>query len=601
MKDWKKIIVSAIFCITSLYAIAQQKDIALADEYFSVNDFTKAVDVYRKYVTKEEFRSLVYENYRTCELKLKNYDRLFKTLKKINKQQANDYLVHVDLIGVEKLGNMTKDYDKDFKRLYSLVKDDPYALYQCAQQLETRRMYTEYTKILLDLRNHQKNEELYVQELIDIYRATGNTEGLIDESLAFVRRNPADRENIENLFQADFKEDDYQLLEKKLFEKIGSDEHYVYRELLVWFYLQQKNFYDAYIQQRAIDISKRERGFGLLKIAEIATTNKDYGQAVEILRYVCEKYEGQEIYVKAKTRLIEIKEIQAKENYPVDTAQINQLLDDYNQLLITAQDQNEKSKIEHNQANLYAFYLHDNNKAIELLTKITKTGGISRNRQANAWLLLGDVYLLDNQVGEASLTYFQVEKRWKNSTYAEKAKLKNAKLYFYTGEFDLSQSMLDILKRATSREISNDAIDLSIFIKSNSGLDTSYDALQLYADADLLTYQKKFDQALTTYDQLLTKFNNHSLTDEVYWQKANIYKQTKQLDKEIAQLELLTKEYGIDIWADDATFRLAESYQQKGDNKLAMEYYKKVLLEYKNSVYVEKARINYRKLRGDSI
>jgi tetratricopeptide (TPR) repeat protein len=161
--------------------------------------------------------------------------------------------------------------------------------------------------------------------------------------------------------------------------------------------------------------------------------------------------------------------------------------------------------------------------------------------------------------------------------------------------------MLDILKRATSREISNDAIDLSIFIKSNSGLDTSYHALQMYADADLLVYQKKYDQALSTFDELLTKFINHSLTDEVYWQKAQLFGIIKQQDKQIEQLKLLLEKYGDDILADDAVYLLAEIYEQSGDKKTAMDYYKSILIDYKGSIYTEKSRMAYRRLRGDGI
>ncbi len=601
MNRMKRFILQLSILAISICGYGQQKDIALADEYFDIHEFQKAVNIYRSYVVKENYRERVYENYRSSEIRLKNYNALLKTLKKIYKKHPDLYTVLIDMIGVEKLANLTKDYNKDFKTIYNLVKDDTYTLYKCSEHLEKRKMYNEYTKIILEVRRHKKNDGLYAEELIKIYQYTGNTEGLIDESLSFLRLNTQKIETVENLFQNYFVENDYVLLEQKLYEKIGEGEHSIYRELLVWYYVQQKNFYDAFVQQRSIDLLKRERGYGLLKIAEIASSNKAYKQAIEILDYTTQRYADQEIYVKAKTSLIEIKQIQKKDNYPINIAEINQLLIDYEELLIVAQNQNEKGQIMQNQAFLHAFYLHDNIKAIELLMKITKTPGISRNRQANAWLLLGDVYLLDNQVGEASLTYFNIQNRWKNSTYAEKAKYKNAQLYFYTGEFDLSQSMLDILKRATSREISNDAIDLSILIKSNSGLDTSYDALQLYADADLQLFQKKYDLALNTFDELLTKFTNHSLTDEVYWQKAKIYKAIKQSDRQTEQLELLVNKYGNDIWADDAVYLLGQIYKEKGDKKLAMQYYKSILLNYKGSIFIENARLAYRRIRGDDV
>jgi TolA-binding protein len=597
----KKYILLISFSIISTWAFSQKKDIALADEYFAVSDYKKAVDVYSRYILKIEFQGYIYENYRVCEVELENYNSLSKTLKKITKKNPENYLYLVDLIEVEKFALLTKDYNKDYKRLYNIVKDASYEFYQVAQQLKKRKMYIELSKLIIAVRKHRKDSLLYIEELIAVYVTTGNSEKLINEALFYLRSDPSQLEKIENLFQSYFKEKDYSLLEVRLYQLIAQESHYSYRELLVWYHLQQKDFYEAFVQQRAIDISKQERGYGLFNIAQIAIANNNYQDAINILEYICETYTHQEIYVKAKTTLIEIKQIQLESNFPVDISHINQLLVDYNELLISAHNQDEKAQIQQNQAKIYAFYLHDNQKSLELLTKITNTPGISRNRQANAWLLLGDIYLFDNQIGEASLTYFNVENKWKNSTYAEMAKYKNAQLYFYSGEFDLSQSMLDILKRATSRAISNDAIDLSIFIKANSGLDTSYDALQLYADADLLFYQKKFDSALHTFDDLLTKFPSHSLTDEIYWAKSKVYTAIKQDDKQLEVLKLLVDQYGDDIWADDAVFVIAEILEKKRDRESAMLYYKSILIDYQGSIYTENARLAYRRLRGDGL
>ena len=62
-------------------------------------------------------------------------------------------------------------------------------------------------------------------------------------------------------------------------------------------------------------------------------------------------------------------------------------------------------------------------------------------------------------------------------------------LSYYKGEFEWAQDQLDILKGSTSELISNDAIDLSVFILEHYALDTSAKPMQLFAKADLLTFQ----------------------------------------------------------------------------------------------------------------
>ena len=100
-------------------------------------------------------------------------------------------------------------------------------------------------------------------------------------------------------------------------------------------------------------------------------------------------------------------------------------------------------------------------------------------------LVLGDVYLMTGEIWEAALLYGQVDKANKDEPIGQLAKFKNAQLAYYTSEFEWAKSQLDILKSSTSQLIANDAINLSLIIADNTNLDSTSDALSLYAKADL--------------------------------------------------------------------------------------------------------------------
>jgi hypothetical protein len=53
--------------------------------------------------------------------------------------------------------------------------------------------------------------------------------------------------------------------------------------------------------------------------------------------------------------------------------------------------------------------------------------------------------------------------------------------------------------------------------------------------------------------------------------------------------------------AGDAVYLLAKQLEAEGDKIAAMEYYKKILIDYKSSIYLENSRNAYRKLRGDRL
>jgi TolA-binding protein len=215
---------------------------------------------------------------------------------------------------------------------------------------------------------------------------------------------------------------------------------------------------------------------------------------------------------------------------------------------------------------------------------------------------MGDIYLLKNEPWEATLLYSQVEKSNKEQPIGYEAKLRNAKLSYYKGDFELAQGHLDILKMATSREIANDAMDLSLLIQDNTAMDTLGEAMKEYAFIELLLFQNKNEQALQGLNSLLEKYPKHSLTDEVYWLQAQIFMKENQNEKAIQQLEKIVVNYPLDILGDDAHFLMAKLYEEKlGEKEKAMEMYQNHLTKYPGSIYVAESRKRFRQLRGDSI
>lgn len=174
-------------------------------------------------------------------------------------------------------------------------------------------------------------------------------------------------------------------------------------------------------------------------------------------------------------------------------------------------------------------------------------------------------------------------------------------LSYYTGDFEWAQSQLDILKAATSRVISNDAIDRSVFIMDHLNLDTTSKSLELFSQAELLIFQNKFEAAEQKMDSVNLLFPEHTLAEEILYAKSKI--QRKKLNFEAVRdlLEEITIEYPEGLKADNALFEWAELEEEQFDRpEKAKELYEKLFLDYTNSTLAEEARKRYRRLRGDS-
>jgi len=227
---------------------------------------------------------------------------------------------------------------------------------------------------------------------------------------------------------------------------------------------------------------------------------------------------------------------------------------------------------------------------------------LNRNVQAEAKLLLGDLYLITDEVWESTLLYSQVDKDFAEDPLGHEARFRNAKLSYYNSDFEWAQSQFDILKSSTSKLIANDALDLSVFIMDNMGLDTSTEALSLYAGAELLFYQNKFEQAFLKLDTLNTKFPEHSLTDDILYLKAKIYRKRKLWPEAIEAYIKVFEKFAEDIRADNAMYELADMYElQLMEKDKARDLFEQVFTKFPGSVFATDARKRYRSLRGDKV
>jgi tetratricopeptide (TPR) repeat protein len=252
------------------------------------------------------------------------------------------------------------------------------------------------------------------------------------------------------------------------------------------------------------------------------------------------------------------------------------------------------------EALLYAFYLNDHDSAISILHKIINTPRISKSIVDESKLDLGDIYLLIGEPWESTLLYSQVEKSSKETPIGYEAKLRNAKLSYYRGDFELAQSHLDILKLATSREIANDAMALSLLIKDNTQLDTGDVAMKKFADIELLIFQNKKLEAYDSLETLKAEFPDHPILDEILYKQAKLKMEMGDFLTSIDMLQNIVDNFSSDILGDDALFLIGNIYEiQLNEKEKAMEIYQNFLKTYPGSNKAAEARKRFRTLRGD--
>jgi tetratricopeptide (TPR) repeat protein len=244
-----------------------------------------------------------------------------------------------------------------------------------------------------------------------------------------------------------------------------------------------------------------------------------------------------------------------------------------------------------------AFYAQRPEEAQSLLEKAMNYRGATDIMKAEIKSALADVLVILDDIWEASLLYMQVEKDFKYDPIGFEAKFKNARIFYYAGDFIWAQSQLDVLKGSTSKLIANDALKLSFFITAHLGLDSNIRAMTKFAQADLLLEQHRYDEAFQKFDSIQKSFPFHGLVDDIYLRKGMAYEQQGKWDKAISYYEKILETFGNELLADDAAFHLGNIYENHlFDYEKAREYYFKILKEYRDSLYTPEARKRYREL-----
>ena len=602
--------ITSILLLVIVYGVAlgqNNEKIELAQEYDDKGEITKAKALYDELADNKKNVPAIHSRYMRILLDNGYAKEAEDYIEKVLKYYPDNFVYRLDA-GITYLRQgKDENAQKYFDAVIDEVKTDPYKVRIAASHFIKNELIEEAVDVYMAGRNTDSDVGQYALELANVYRRLNEKDKMIEEYLKYAEQDQSHVEYVKNVLQNVLtEEEDLLSLADKLFAYVQEyPDKQLYNELLIWVNLQQKNFYGAFIQAKAIDRRNRSEGDRVMEVAAITMENQDYKNALQMYDYLIERYSKSATYVIASRLKIKAREELVKTDYPVSEQEIVNLINDYQAFI----DENLQSPVGVNnttleamrsQALLYAFYLDQKEKAIEILERVVGSSKAKRELKAMCKLDLGDIYLLINQPWESSLLYSQVEKAYKEEPVGYEAKLRNAKLSYYKGEFSLAQEHLDVLKLATTREIANDAMSLSILIQNNTVLDTTDNAMKVYAAVEQLLFQNKPDEAMFKLDSMLKANPSHSLTDEIHWLMSKITLQLGKFEEALQHLEVIEKSYNYDILGDDALYMKGKIYEEHlKDKGEAMEVYTTFLREYPGSIYVAEVRKRFRELRGD--
>lgn len=580
-------------------------DEQLAAQYLQQGDYEKAILYYDKLYRKQP-SVYYYEQLYKSRTALKQYDEAEKLVKDQLRRSNGDPRFLVDLGALYRLEGEEDRAKQQFEKALKNLKPEQGAIRNLANA------FSKVNELDLALATYERGQKLlkndaynFHYEIANLYAAKNDLNGMIANYMDLLQVNPSYLQSVQNGLARyiDFTAKDTRtdLLRTELLRRIQKDpQNTLFQEMLIWMYLQQKDLASAFVQSKAMDKRFNEGGQRLMDLGDIAVTNKDWATAAKCYEYVVALGSAVPNYAQARLGLVKAMDARVLAQADPPRAELEELQRTYGTTLAELGRMPSNIRLMSGLAHLKAYYLNDTPGAIALLQEAIALPNLDPQKQAGLKLELGDVYVLAGDIWDASLLYSQVDLDFKQEVLGHEARLRNAKVSFYAGDFLWSKAQLDVLKASTSKLIANDAMELSLLITDNLGPDSNTVPLSFFARAQLLSFQHRYDEALRTLDSLDAGFPMHSLGDDILYERYRIAYARHQYPQAASYLEKVLELYPNDILVDNALFDLGRLYETElNDKEKAKAWYEKLLFEQSGSIFVPEARERFRRLRGD--
>ena len=573
------------------------QDDAFARDYFKSGEFEKALHEYKKLYAQSPSNINYIFQIVSAYQQLEQFNEAELFLKTL--MQRVNYPAFVVELGYNfQLKNDLENANAHYNKALAMINENPSNVFAIVRSFQSHALLNEAI-VAYEKASALNPEYDFNLQLAQLYGEQGNIEKMFTSYIDFAEANPIAISNMQRAIADFISEDSTQennmIFRKIVLKKAQESPSLVYNELLSWFFIQQKDFKKAFLQEKAIFNRQPESLNRIEELALIAANDDDVDMAKEIFTFITQTAQDTDMLLEAHYNLLQLETKQTlPANYQIIENQYQELLKKFGLYASTL-------KIQIAYAHFLAFYMNDAVKATSFLEKTLELP-LTELQQAEVKLELGDILVLQEKFNDALIYFTQIQRNLKNSTISQQARYKVAQTSYYKGDFKWAESQLKILKASTSQLIANDALDLKLIISDYKDEDSLQIALKLYAKADLLAFQNKKVASIELLDKILKEHKTEPIVAIALYKQAQLFTELSQFEKAEANYESIIANYNTGILIDDAYFKLAQLYENKLNQlEKAKANYEKIIFNHTDSIYFVDARKHYRALRGDAI
>ncbi|NHM06562.1 tetratricopeptide repeat protein [Flavobacterium sp. CYK-4] len=585
----------ACFLLLFCFGIVSSQNEQLAQNYFDKGEFEKAKLSFEELLKTSPYNGFYFQRFIECQQQLQQLDLAEKAI------QDRMKFVHQSSLLIE-LGynyQLKKDQPsatKYYEEALATIRKNPNEVYNIAPTFE-RKSLLQYALNAYELALSIEPKFNFNFAMALLYGQLGNTDMMVEKFLTEAYTNPQSNIMIQNQLTRFMTEDAdvnfNESLRKTLILKTQKSTDVFWNDYLSWFYVQQKEYGKAFLQQKAIYKRNPETFSNIVNLAQLAIEEGDQETAKEIFQFVLENTQDLDLKIQAHTYLMQLRiEAATEKDYPAIASQLDLLLKEFGISPYSL-------SLQILQAHFATFYLKNAERGKTIL-KAALNLPMGEYQKADVKMELADILLYEEKFNQALIYYSQIENDMKNAVIGHEASLKAAKTSYFKTDFQWAQKQFKELKSASTQLIANDALEYFLLINDNTVADSTQTALKEFAHADYLLYQHKNQAALSKFQSILKSFKGNEIEAVTLYRLGKTYEKLGDNLAALNQYQAIINQHKEGIYIDEAYYFAAEIYNKQGDIEKAKTYYEQVIFHHQDSIYFTEARKKYRQLRGDT-
>ncbi|PJJ10018.1 tetratricopeptide repeat protein [Flavobacterium sp. 1] len=578
----------------SLIGFSQNEQ--LAQYYYDKGDFEKALVSYQELSNSLPSNPFYFQRKIDCMQQLLQFDPAEKEIQdRLASSKQSTLLVELGYnFQLQKNDAKAKKY---YDEAIEKIRKNPNEVYGVANTFEKKVLLEYALKSYLVAGEMVPTFDFKYQTAL-LYGQLGRTDEMIANFLEEAFESQQSVLMIQNQLTRYMSRDEdskfNESLRKALIVRVQKNQDIFWNQFLSWFYMQQKEFGKAFIQEKAIYKRNPESLINIISLGQMTIEEGNQEVATEVMNYVLENTTDVELIVRAQSYLLQMEMEKAQEkDFPAINSQFDALLKQYGIMPVTL-------SLQLKQAHFVSFIMKNPTEGKAIIKRAMEMQ-MNQFDQAQCKMELADILLSEEKFNQALLYYSQIQENLQNNVLSHEASLKSAKTSYFKTDFEWALKQFKELKSASTQLIANDALEYFLLINDNTVADSTQTALKQFAKGDYLLYQNRNQEAIAQFQQILKNFKGQEIEAVTLLRLGRLYEKLGDYALALAQYQDIIEHHSDGIYVDEALYFSADIYNkqlQQPDKAKAL--YEKIIFSHQDSIYFVDARRKFRELRGDT-